>query len=235
MSRWISSPRVRTCGQRYLCQRYKNVERPVSVQIMTMGLDEITTELRVIAPLDISGFTRPGCCCVRGLRQLKVMVFKADIIIDNRGVAGEILIRRWRGGGDAPGGASILLTDERGNPSRAFATQVICSSVLGCCCSDRDEAGRDDLARASDKYRIRYVVLYHVVARLAFARSGRAQCSSGGVRETRKSSQTCVYGDSWFARSRSRRRHTDGARRACRPTSSPLTTRARRALSAPAR
>ena len=37
--------------QRYLCQRYKeNIERPVSVQIMTMGLDEITTELRVIAP-----------------------------------------------------------------------------------------------------------------------------------------------------------------------------------------
>ena len=30
--------------QRYLCQRYKeNIERPVSVQIMTMGLDEITT------------------------------------------------------------------------------------------------------------------------------------------------------------------------------------------------
>jgi len=26
---------------------------------MTMGLDEITTELRVMAPLDISGHTRP--------------------------------------------------------------------------------------------------------------------------------------------------------------------------------
>ena len=49
--------------RRYLCQRYKeNVERPVSVQIMTAGLDETTTELRVIAPLDISGFTRPGFC-----------------------------------------------------------------------------------------------------------------------------------------------------------------------------
>ncbi|ACO67583.1 predicted protein, partial [Micromonas commoda] len=66
--------------QRYLCQRYKeNIERPVSVQIMTMGLDEITTELRVIAPLDISGFTRPRVLLdvTEALRQLKVMVFKA--------------------------------------------------------------------------------------------------------------------------------------------------------------
>ena len=48
--------------QRYLCQRYKeNVERPVSVQIMTMGLDEITTELRHRA-LDISGSRGRGCC-----------------------------------------------------------------------------------------------------------------------------------------------------------------------------
>lgn len=76
--------------QRYLCQRYKeNVERPVSVQIMTMGLDEITTELRVIAPLDISGFTRPRVLLdvTEALRQLKVMVFKA------RGGCGSVFIR----------------------------------------------------------------------------------------------------------------------------------------------
>ena len=72
--------------RRYLCQRYKeNVERPVSVQIMTAGLDETTTELRVIAPLDISGFTRPRVLLdvTEALRQLQVMVFKADILIDD--------------------------------------------------------------------------------------------------------------------------------------------------------
>jgi len=73
--------------RRYLCQRYKeNVERPVSVQIMTAGLDETTTEMRVTAPLDISGFTRPRVLLdfTEALRQLKVMVFKADILIDER-------------------------------------------------------------------------------------------------------------------------------------------------------
>ena len=122
--------------QRYLCQRYKeNVERPVSVQIMTMGLDEITTELRVIAPLDISGFTRPRVLLdvTEALRQLKVMVFKADIIIDNRGV----------GGGDSSSGGGgagatrqevhrFLLTDERGQPiSSVRDRKVICNRVLG--------------------------------------------------------------------------------------------------------
>tara|TARA_B110000977_G_scaffold179657_1_gene238430 strand:+ start:6405 stop:7619 length:1215 start_codon:yes stop_codon:yes gene_type:complete len=78
--------------RRYLCQRYKeNVERPVSVQIMTAGLDETTTELRVIAPLDISGFTRPRVLLdvTEALRQLKVMVFKADILIDDTKTHGE--------------------------------------------------------------------------------------------------------------------------------------------------
>jgi len=48
-------------------------------------LDETTTELRVIAPLDISGFTRPRVLLdvTEALRQLKVMVFKADILIDD--------------------------------------------------------------------------------------------------------------------------------------------------------
>ena len=122
--------------QRYLCQRYKeNIERPVSVQIMTMGLDEITTELRVIAPLDISGFTRPRVLLdvTEALRQLKVMVFKADIIIDNRGVGG---VDSSSGGGGA--GATrqevhrFLLTDERGQPiSSVRDRKVICNRVLG--------------------------------------------------------------------------------------------------------
>ena len=53
---------------------------------MTAGLDETTTELRVIAPLDISGFTRPRVLLdvTEALRQLQVMVFKADILIDDR-------------------------------------------------------------------------------------------------------------------------------------------------------
>jgi hypothetical protein len=126
--------------QRYLCQRYKeNIERPVSVQIMTMGLDEITTELRVIAPLDISGFTRPRVLLdvTEALRQLNVMVFKADIIIDSRS-----------GGGGRDGAAQLsereglgatrqevhrfLLTDERGQPiSSVRDRKVICNRVLG--------------------------------------------------------------------------------------------------------
>ena len=132
----------------YLCQRYKeNVERPVSVQIMTSGLDETTTELRVVAPLDISGFTRPRVLLdvTEALRQLKVMVFKADILIDDRSVArlgehGEF------GGGAAFGddglrgnGAAtrqevhrFLLTDEHGQPiSSVRDRKVVCNRVLG--------------------------------------------------------------------------------------------------------
>jgi len=118
--------------QRYLCQRYKeNIERPVSVQIMTMGLDEITTELRVIAPLDISGFTRPRVLLdvTEALRQLKVMVFKADIITDDGtpqqhdegGVGGSTRHEVHR----------FLLTDEQGQPiSSVRDRKVICNKVL---------------------------------------------------------------------------------------------------------
>lgn len=118
--------------QRYLCQRYKeNIERPVSVQIMTMGLDEITTELRVIAPLDISGFTRPRVLLdvTEALRQLNVMVFKADIITDGRTGA--------EGGVDGLGATRqevhrFLLTDEQGQPiSSVKDRKVICNRVLG--------------------------------------------------------------------------------------------------------
>lgn len=131
--------------RRYLCQRYKeNVERPVSVQIMTAGLDETTTELRVIAPLDISGFTRPRVLLdvTEALRQLKVMVFKADILIDDRsGTLGEFergqAFGEDRLGGD--GGAAtrqevhrFLLTDAHGQPiSSVRDRKVICNRVLG--------------------------------------------------------------------------------------------------------
>ena len=131
--------------RRYLCQRYKeNVERPVSVQIMTAGLDETTTELRVIAPLDISGFTRPRVLLdvTEALRQLKVMVFKADILIDDRsGALGEFERGQTFGedrlGGD--GGAAtrqevhrFLLTDAHGQPiSSVRDRKVICNRVLG--------------------------------------------------------------------------------------------------------
>jgi hypothetical protein len=127
--------------RRYLCQRYKeNVERPVSVQIMTLGLDETTTELRVIAPLDISGFTRPRVLLdvTEALRQLKVMVFKADILVDDRSDASAI--REDRGGGRfedrGSGGRQevhrFLLTDAKGQPiSSVRDRKVICNRVLG--------------------------------------------------------------------------------------------------------
>ena len=132
--------------RRYLCQRYKeNVERPVSVQIMTAGLDETTTELRVIAPLDISGFTRPRVLLdvTEALRQLRVMVFKADILIDDRSgaVGGEF---KGHGFGDDGrygdgGGATrctevhrFLLTDAHGQPiSSVRDRKVVCNRVLG--------------------------------------------------------------------------------------------------------
>ena len=134
--------------RRYLCQRYKeNVERPVSVQIMTAGLDETTTELRVIAPLDISGFTRPRVLLdvTEALRQLQVMVFKADILIDDRSgaVGGEFGAARGGFGDDRRygegGGATrctevhrFLLTDAHGQPiSSVRDRKVVCNRVLG--------------------------------------------------------------------------------------------------------
>mmetsp|Transcript_29371 Transcript_29371/g.47177 ORF Transcript_29371/g.47177 Transcript_29371/m.47177 type:complete len:109 (+) Transcript_29371:795-1121(+) len=104
---------------------------------MTMGLDEITTELRVMAPLDISGHTRPRVLLdvTEALRQLKVMVFKADIITDGRsaGAGGE------GGTGYAASlGATrqevhrFLLTDEHGQSiSSVKDRKVICNRVLG--------------------------------------------------------------------------------------------------------
>ena len=135
--------------RRYLCQRYKeNVERPVSVQIMTAGLDETTTELRVIAPLDISGFTRPRVLLdvTEALRQLQVMVFKADILIDDRSqlqVGNEFGVNRGGFGDDRRygdgGGATrctevhrFLLTDAHGQPiSSVRDRKVVCNRVLG--------------------------------------------------------------------------------------------------------
>ena len=70
---------------RYLCQKYKqNIERPVAVQITSKGIDDLATEMRVICPLDFTGVTRPRVLldATEALRQLRVMVFKADIVID---------------------------------------------------------------------------------------------------------------------------------------------------------
>ena len=136
--------------RRYLCQRYKeNVERPVSVQIMTAGLDETTTELRVIAPLDISGFTRPRVLLdvTEALRQLKVMVFKADILIDDRsesaalggfGSEGRGAIGNGDRGLRGDGAATrqevhrFLLTDASGQPIASVRDRkVVCNRVLG--------------------------------------------------------------------------------------------------------
>ena len=70
---------------RYLCQKYKqNIERPVAVQITSKGIDDLSTELRVICPLDITGVTRPRVLldATDALRRINIMVFKADIVID---------------------------------------------------------------------------------------------------------------------------------------------------------
>jgi len=82
---------------RYLCQKYKqNIERPVAVQITSKGIDDLATELRVICPLDFTGVTRPRVLldCTEALRRLRVMVFKADIVIDpgfSEGEQGQLL------------------------------------------------------------------------------------------------------------------------------------------------
>ena len=136
--------------RRYLCQRYKeNVERPVSVQIMTAGLDETTTELRVIAPLDISGFTRP-----QGFagRHRGAAAAAGDGVQgghpDRRPepAPGRERVRRKPGGfgddrryGDDGGGATrctevhrFLLTDAHGQPiSSVRDRKVVCNRVLG--------------------------------------------------------------------------------------------------------
>ena len=95
------------------------------------------------------------------LRQLKVMVFKADIIIDNRGVGGEIRHQAVAGRERRARGASILLTDERGQPiSSVSDRKVICNRVLGCCAVTPRRSGAGRLgSRVEDKY-WKYDMLY---------------------------------------------------------------------------
>jgi UTP:GlnB (protein PII) uridylyltransferase len=123
--------------QRYLCARYKeNIERPVSVQIKPSGVDEITTELRVIAPLDIAGFTRPRVLLdvTEALRQLKVMVFKADIVTSDAvgGGGAEEYMFPGMGGATRQEVHRFLLTDEHGQPIASVKDRkLICNRVLG--------------------------------------------------------------------------------------------------------
>ena len=57
------------------------IERPLVVGLSSKGVDSVTTELCVTAPMDAAGFARPRVLLdvTDALRSLGVMVFKADI------------------------------------------------------------------------------------------------------------------------------------------------------------
>lgn len=57
------------------------IERPIEVTVTGKGVDAVTTELCVTAPWDAGGHARPRVLLdvTHALRQLGIMVFKADI------------------------------------------------------------------------------------------------------------------------------------------------------------
>ena len=108
----------------YLCDKYKeHVDRPLKVEMLCHKGETMTSELRVVAPLDISGHTRPRVLLdvTEALQALNVMVFKADILIDPRTVENFIQDEVHR----------FLLTDFNGEPiSSPKARQEVCDSVI---------------------------------------------------------------------------------------------------------
>ena len=108
----------------YLCAKYKeHVDRPLKVEMLCHKGESMTSELRVVAPLDISGHTRPRVLLdvTEALQALNVMVFKADILIDPRTVENFIQDEVHR----------FLLTDFNGEPiSSPKARQEVCDSVI---------------------------------------------------------------------------------------------------------
>ena len=109
---------------KYLCDKYKeHVDRPLKVEMLCHKGETMTSELRVVAPLDISGHTRPRVLLdvTEALQALNVMVFKADILIDPRTVENFIQDEVHR----------FLLTDFNGEPiSSPKARQEVCDSVI---------------------------------------------------------------------------------------------------------
>jgi len=108
----------------YLCSRYKeHVDRPIVVQMLATPTDNLTSELRVFAPLDIGGHTRPRVLLnvTEALQDLAIMVFKADILIDPRTVDQPIQEEVHR----------FLLTESSGEPiSDAARRQLVCDRVI---------------------------------------------------------------------------------------------------------
>ena len=97
-------------GDAFINHKKKNLLVSNEYVFQTSTRRRYNTELRVIAPLDISGFTRPRVLLdvTEALRQLQVMVFKADIITDGRSAANLGATRQEV--------HRFLLTDERGQP-----------------------------------------------------------------------------------------------------------------------
>ena len=93
--------------ERRLCRRLKRaIERPFEETVSGKGIDGVTTELCVTAPLDAAGHARPRVLLdvTAALRQLGIMVFKADI--HTARVPGKQLQEVHR----------FLLTDAEGRP-----------------------------------------------------------------------------------------------------------------------
>lgn len=108
----------------YLCSKYKDhVDQPLKVEMLCSPIDGLTSELRVVAPMDISGHARPRVLInvTEALQDLDVMVFKADILIDPSTVDNEIQDEVHR----------FLLTDRSGEPIfRPEDRQRVCDRVL---------------------------------------------------------------------------------------------------------
>ena len=98
-----------TAQMKYLCAKYEeHVDHPLKVEMLCNHDESLTSELRVVAPLDIAGHTRPRVLLdvTEALQHLDVMIFKADILIDPRTVDNVIQDEVHR----------FLLTDRRGEP-----------------------------------------------------------------------------------------------------------------------
>ena len=109
----------------YLCAKYKeHVDRPLKVEMLCESDDGggLTSELRVVAPLDIVGHTRPRVLLdvTEALQDLNVMVFKADIVTTPRTEGSTLQEEVHR----------FLLTDLNGDPiSTPEARQQVCDRV----------------------------------------------------------------------------------------------------------
>ena len=108
----------------YLCAKYKeHVDRPIKVEMLSESGNALTSELRVVAPLDIVGHTRPRVLLdvTEALQDLRVMVFKADIITTPRTEGKQLQEEVHR----------FLLTDVNGEPlATNEARQQVCDRVI---------------------------------------------------------------------------------------------------------